>query len=193
MYRNPIDQATPPEASSRASWALWLGGTIALTAAVTFATFALQPAEVQARIIEGWRALSPSIGFRPEVLMATPLSVQLHVAGVVAALLAALTIFSLRKGTGLHRLFGWTFVVGMATAAVTSVTMVVEMGGGPSPLHIFTIITVVSLALGLYNIRRGNVRAHAGNMVGLFFGGLLVAGAFAFLPGRTMWRVFFGG
>lgn len=193
MYRNPIDPSSLPERSSRLVWLLWIAGTIALTLAATYGAFAVQPAEVQEKILDRWRTLSPAFRFRPEVLLATPLSVQLHVAGVVAALLAALIIFSLRKGTGLHRVLGWTFVVGMATAAVTSVTMMAEFGGGVSPLHIFTVITTVSLVLGIYNIRRGNVRAHAGNMVGLFFGGLLIAGAFAFLPGRTMWRMFFGG
>jgi uncharacterized membrane protein len=29
-------------------------------------------------------------------------------------------------------------------------------------------------------------------MTGLFVGGLLIAGVFAFLPGRLMWRVVFG-
>lgn len=193
MYRNPIDPATLPQRSSPLAWAAWIGGTIVLTLGATYAAIAVQPAEVQAKIFERWRTLSPEFQFRPEVLLATPLSVQLHVAGVVAALLAGLTIFSLPKGTGLHRFFGWTFVIGMATAAITSVTMIFEFGSGLSPLHIFTVITAVSLVLGLTNIRRGNVRAHAGNMVGLFFGGLLIAGAFAFLPGRTMWRMFFGG
>jgi uncharacterized membrane protein len=29
-------------------------------------------------------------------------------------------------------------------------------------------------------------------MTGLFVGGLLIAGAFAFLPGRLMWQIVFG-
>jgi hypothetical protein len=60
-------------------------------------------------------------------------------------------------------------------------------------LHIFTAVTVVSLWAGLTGIRRGDVRAHAGSMVGLYVGGLIIAGLFAFIPGRTMWQVVFGG
>jgi len=45
----------------------------------------------------------------------------------------------------------------------------------------------------LTGIRRGDVRQHAGSMTGLYVGGLLIAVWFAFIPGRTMWHVFFGG
>ncbi len=30
-------------------------------------------------------------------------------------------------------------------------------------------------------------------MVGLYIGGLIIAGITAFIPGRTMWMVLFGG
>lgn len=143
-------------------------------------------------MLDYWSSLTPAPGIRPEVLLATPISVQIHVVGVVTALVVGALIFALRKGSGLHRLLGWIWVTGMAIAAVTSVWMIKDFGDGVSPLHAFTVITTVSLFFGLLNIRRGNVRGHAGFMVGLFFGGLLIAGLFAFIPGRTMWGVFFG-
>jgi uncharacterized membrane protein len=34
--------------------------------------------------------------------------------------------------------------------------------------------------------------AHRHTMTGLFLFGRIVAGAFTFLPGRLMWRLFFG-
>lgn len=33
---------------------------------------------------------------------------------------------------------------------------------------------------------------HRRMMTGLFIGGLVIAGALTFLPGRLMWQVFFG-
>jgi len=42
-------------------------------------------------------------------------------------------------------------------------------------------------------VRRHDVRAHRSAMLGEFVGGILIAGAFAFTPGRIMYRMFFGG
>lgn len=191
MYRNPVDPATWPDKTfwRRVARSVFFG--VFATLAIFAAFILIQPAERRARIVAYWGGLDVTPVFRPDILLSTPLSVQVHVAGVVAALFVSILIFALPKGTGLHRLFGWIWVVGMATAAITSVVMIGDFGNGVTPLHIFTAITVVSLAGGLISIRRGNVRGHAGSMVGLFFGGLIVAGLFAFLPGRTMWNVFF--
>jgi uncharacterized membrane protein len=35
------------------------------------------------------------------------------------------------------------------------------------------------------------VQAHRRAMTGMFVGGLIVAGALTFLPGRLMWAIFF--
>ena len=51
---------------------------------------------------------------------------------------------------------------------------------------------LVSLPLGIYRIRQGNVRGHAAAMKGLFIGGLVIAGIFTLIPGRILgnllWR-----
>jgi uncharacterized membrane protein len=85
---------------------------------------------------------------------------------------------------------GLTFAV---FGAATSVAMIADMRSGINALHVFTAVTVVSLWSGLTGIRRGNVRQHAGSIVGLYIGGLIIVGATAFIPGRTMWKVVFGG
>lgn len=46
--------------------------------------------------------------------------------------------------------------------------------------------------MAIYAVRRGKVQAHRRAMTGMFVGGLLVAGALTFLPGRLMWAIFFG-
>ncbi len=167
-------------------------GIFAVLAIFTAAFFARSP-EAQAQILAYWASVKPEPGFRPGVLIETPLSVQAHVVGVVTAIVFGVIIVLLPKGTGLHRILGWVWVLAMALVAVTSIVMIFDFGDGISPLHAFTAITVVSLTGGLMGIRRGNVRAHAGHMIGLLFGGLVIAGVFAFIPGRTMWQVFFGG
>lgn len=192
MYKNPVDPATWPQKDFLRRVLSRVVFGIILTLVVFAAAFFAQPADRRERMLSYWGSLRIDPGFRPEVLLATPLSVQAHVVGVVVAILVGVLVLALRKGTGLHRALGWIWVLGMATAAATSLLMIRDFGTGVSPLHIFTFVTVVSLVLGLLHIRRGNVRGHAGYMIGLFFGGLLVAGLFAFIPGRTMWKVFFG-
>ena len=131
--------------------------------------------------------------FNAAPLLAAPPSVQLHVAAALLALVVGVIIFLLPKGTGFHRALGWTWVSSMIVVAATSVVMIFDLKTGINALHVFTAVTVVSLWAGLTGIRRGDVRQHAGSMIGLYVGGLIIAGAFAFIPGRTMWNVVFGG
>jgi uncharacterized membrane protein len=135
----------------------------------------------------------PALSFNPTRLMKAPVSVQLHVAAAVVALFVGAVIFLLPKGTGFHKLLGWTWVSSMIIVAATSIAMIVDLRTGINALHVFTAITVISLWGGLTAIRRGDVKRHAGSMIGLYVGGLIIAGAFAFIPGRVMWATFFGG
>lgn len=161
---------------------------------VIVAWIATMPAGQRDAMLGYWsRVQVPTFAPHPEVLFSTPLSVQIHVLAACAAIVVGALIFLLRKGTGVHRFLGWSWVSSMIVVAATSVLMIADFGNGVNALHIFTAVTVISLWAGLTGIRRGNVRQHAGSMVGLYVGGLVIAGAFAFIPGRTMWQVLFGG
>ena len=48
------------------------------------------------------------------------------------------------------------------------------------------------LPIALVAARRHAVALHKRAMMGLYFGILLIAGALTFIPGRLMWRLFFG-
>lgn len=173
-------------------WRLAIG--LVLTFAVLGAWLAMMPAARRDAILSYWanvRVPAPSFDITP--LLGVPLSVQLHVAAAVTALVVGAVIILLPKGTGFHRFLGWSWVGSMIIVAATSVAMIFDMKTGVNALHIFTAVTVVSLWLALTGIRRGNVRQHAASMLGLYIGGLLIAGAFAFIPGRLMWQVVFGG
>lgn len=181
----------------RAFWRgfLWrLGLGVGATFAVLAAWLYTIPDAQREAILGYWsrvQVTAPSFNLAP--LLATPASVQLHVAAAVLALVVGVVIFLLPKGTGFHRALGWTWVSSMIVVAATSVAMIVDLKTGVNALHVFTAVTVVSLWAGLTGIRRGDVRQHAGSMIGLYVGGLIIAGAFAFIPGRTMWQVVFGG
>jgi uncharacterized membrane protein len=64
--------------------------------------------------------------------------------------------------------------------------------GHLSFIHLLSGWTIIALPLAVSFARRHKVRMHARFMTGLFTGGLILAGLFAFFPGRLMWQVVFG-
>ena len=50
----------------------------------------------------------------------------------------------------------------------------------------------MQITAGVWAARKHRVQLHGRKMRGLFIGGALVAGRFAFLPGRLMWSLVFG-
>lgn len=163
-------------------------GSIAATLVLT--TLALRPDRLT-------RALEAAAGARPHLphaslLAAAPPAVQAHVLAVIAALAVGVVLMTGVKGNRLHRALGWTWVVAMATAAVSSLFIRQINPGGFSFLHLFAGWTLVALPVAVVAARMHKVRLHSRTMTGLFVGGLLVAGVTAFLPGRLMWRIFFG-
>ena len=95
------------------------------------------------------------------------------------------------KGTRSHKLLGRIWVALMVAVALSSFWIFeIRRGAGPSLIHLLSVWTLLSLALAVYYIRRGNVRAHRGFMIGTFIG-LVTAGALALAPGRALYRLFF--
>ena len=115
--------------------------------------------------------------------------VALHLAAALLALVAGGFVMARRKGTPLHLLMGWSFVLLMAVAALSSAfirdTHLPNIAGY-TPIHVLTALTLVALPRGLWQIRRGDVRGHRQTMKALFVGGCLVAGLFTLLPGRFL-------
>jgi uncharacterized membrane protein len=128
---------------------------------------------------------------RFDLIAPMPLAIKIHLATVAAAFVLGWVLMSGLKGTRLHRTLGWGWAALMGTTAVASL-FIHQPGQGFSVLHLFAAITLASLPLGVAAARKHKVEMHRRSMTGLFFGGLIVAGAAAFMPGRLMWRVFFG-
>jgi len=59
-------------------------------------------------------------------------------------------------------------------------------------IHAFSALALYSVPAAYIAIRRENIKAHRANMVGLYAGGILIAGAFAFSPGRMLHGWLFG-
>lgn len=127
-------------------------------------------------------------------LLATTLPIQIHVAAVILALaVGLLQIFVLKRGSRLHRITGWTWITAMAVGAISSFFIhSIQLVGGWSPVHILSVVTLVSLVWGMLELRRGNGRRHGIIMASLFVYALIGAGIFTLLPGRLMHTVVFG-
>lgn len=126
------------------------------------------------------------------LLLRSPPVIQLHIAAALTALVIGTVLLIGVKGTRRHRLLGWAWVVAMATTAASSLFIRNISPGGFSLIHLLSGWTIISLPMAIYAIRRGKVQAHRRAMTGMFVGGLIVAGALTFLPGRLMWAIFFG-
>lgn len=125
-------------------------------------------------------------------LMTASPAVQIHVASAVAAMaLGALVLFR-RKGGRHHKLMGRAFGIAMLVAALSSFWISgIRMVGPFSPIHLISVWTLIAVVLGVIQARRGDLRAHRGTMVGLYAGGIGVAGGLSLLPGRVMNEIVF--
>ncbi|MCX7382911.1 MAG: DUF2306 domain-containing protein [Alphaproteobacteria bacterium] len=132
------------------------------------------------------------MGFWPQII-AESLAVKLHLLTVIPAFaLGTWLIFASRKGSPRHRLLGAVYLVLMCATAVTTLGIRSINPPGFSVIHLFVPLTIGSAAVALIAVRRGKIETHRRAMMGLYVGGLLIAGAFTFTPGRLMFRLIFG-
>jgi uncharacterized membrane protein len=123
-------------------------------------------------------------------------AVQLHVLTVVPAFfIGTWLIFLSRKGAPLHRALGYLYLTLMTITAIAAI-FVHELKGVPmlfgfGPIHIFVPVTLAGVAGALYGARTHNILIHRGSMLAVYIGGLLIAGGFAFAPGRIMHALIF--
>lgn len=111
-------------------------------------------------------------------------AVQFHLVTAVLALLLGLALLLRRKGTRWHRWLGRTWALSMLAVALSSFW--ITGTGRFSVIHLLSVLTIAMLVLAVWAIRTGRVRTHRFTMIGLFAGGLIGAGAGAFVPGRLI-------
>lgn len=132
------------------------------------------------------------MNLRP-LLDATPV-IQIHTILAVLAIALTIAIFSIRRGSPAHRILGWIWVLSMGGVALSSFWIFgIRLIGPFSPIHLLSVFVLVQLFIAVRAARSGQVQRHRGIMRGMVFGALIGAGAFTFLPGRTMYQVFLGG
>lgn len=126
-------------------------------------------------------------------LLIAPPQIQIHATAALAAMGLGAVMLVMPKGTPLHKAIGRTYVVLMLVVATSALFInEVRMVGPFSPIHLFAILTYVSLAMAIWHVRHGRVAQHLAWMITLYFGALVLTGAFTLLPGRRMHDVLFG-
>ncbi len=127
--------------------------------------------------------------------------IQVHAFGAMAAFVLGVVQLVAPKGTLPHKALGFVWVLIMATIATSSIFIRPSLVPGLpitqwfSWIHLFTVLTFWGVFQGSYLLLRGGpgLKFHSRPFIGIFVGGLVIAGAFAFLPGRIMHEVVFGG
>jgi len=136
-----------------------------------------------------WSHVQLHADFTP--LMLAPLLTQLHVATVTVALVGGAVQFALPKGIAAHKIVGWIWAVAMFSTALISLFIRELNHGAFSPIHLFSLMTIVGVPLAVWLAKTGRIASHQRAMRGLYIG-LIIAGVIATAPGRLVWDMFFG-
>jgi uncharacterized membrane protein len=116
----------------------------------------------------------------------TPLLVSHVVAAFTGVLLGALQVWRRPHGDTRHRVLGRVWVVVLLWTAVTSFWIRDINDGAFSWLHVLSVVTLVTVTLGVVNARRGRIAAHRGNMVGSWLGAVGAMVAAVAVPARMI-------
>jgi uncharacterized membrane protein len=124
------------------------------------------------RGIDHWRSMEPLVWG--------------HLATVMVPLLITPVQLSRRRGDRAHRILGWIWSVSLFTTAAVSFGIRDINDGQLSYIHIFSVVTIVSVPLLILAARHHQIARHRGTVRGLVTGALLTAGYFTLVPSRML-------
>ena len=135
-----------------------------------------------------------------EPLLQSSVTVQIHAFSAIAAFILGVIQFIAPKGALPHKMIGAVWILLMFSIAISSIFIRPSLYPGLpftqwfSFIHLFTVLTLYGAIGGSMRLLRGGpkLKQHAHAFAGIFIGGLVIAGGFAFLPGRIMHQVVFG-
>jgi uncharacterized membrane protein len=121
----------------------------------------------------------------------------LHLATVLPAFVIGTWQLLRPKGTPVHRVVGHVYLLLMLATALIALLMPAQVGprwlGHFGFIHLFSLMVFISVPRSYRAARRGDIRRHRDSMIGVYVGGLLIAGGFALMPGRLLHHWLFGG
>ncbi len=113
-----------------------------------------------------------------------------HLATVLPAFAIGTYMMVSHKGSPAHRLLGKLYMALMLTTGL--ITLLMPAFAGPrffghfGFIHLFSVLTLYSVPTAYFAARRHDVKSHRNSMIGLYVGGLLIAGGFTLMPGRLL-------
>lgn len=119
-----------------------------------------------------------------------------HLATVVPAFFLGTYLLFSRKGSPIHKQMGKVYLILMVITALITLLMTAKVG--PTFLehfgfiHLFSVLVLANVPTAFYAARAGHVIRHRNAMIGLYVGGIIIAGGFAFVPGRHLHNWLFG-
>ena len=120
----------------------------------------------------------------------------LHLATVFPAFLIGTFLLLKKKGTSVHRLLGKIYMLLMLVTATITLFMPAAVGpqflGHFGFIHALSLLVLINVPNAYLAARRREIKRHRNHMVGLYIGGILIAGSFALLPGRLLHGWLFG-
>jgi uncharacterized membrane protein len=113
-----------------------------------------------------------------------------HLTIIIPAFLIGTMLMLMRKGSPLHKVLGRTYLVLMLATGCITLLMSAKVGptflGHFGFIHLISLYTLYLVPSAYLAARRGNISTHKFSMIGLYVGGILIAGTFAFMPGRML-------
>ena len=127
--------------------------------------------------------------------MLTPI-MSAHLFTVLPAALLGTYLILRPKGTPSHRLLGKVYMILMLTTAALSLLIPAAVGpqlvGHLGLIHILSFVVLFSVPRAYFAARNHNLVHHKIAMIGVYVGGVLVAGGFTLAPGRYLNQLLLG-
>lgn len=117
-------------------------------------------------------------------------AIAIHLLTAIPALPLGAYILLSSKGDFTHRTLGKIWAALMLTTAIDTF-FIREVTGHIGPIHIFAVVTLTAVPLGIYRIINGDVAAHRRAMLYSYIG-LCSAFLFALRPGLRVGNFLFG-
>jgi uncharacterized membrane protein len=116
------------------------------------------------------------------------MDIYIHLLTVIPSLILGSVNLVLKKGTLLHKRIGKLWSILMLIAAISS--LFIRPTGSFTWLHIFSVVVIISVPVGVFAIRNGNTRRHIYCMFGAYIGTIISAYFAVITPGRFLYNVF---
>ncbi len=119
----------------------------------------------------------------------------LHLATVVPSFFIGTILLLIKKGTKTHKILGRIYMILMLFTAIITLFMPAIVGSRLFNhfgwIHLFSFLVLYTVPTAYFAIKKGNIKSHKRKMILLYFGALIIAGAFTFSPGRYLYNLFF--